>query len=88
MSEPTWDRIRHRLFGPDWIFAKNQDDQMAFAECEQIVLDAIKQTKIDTLRHAAELCCKVSPRCGELKDKAIRDCIKVIYAEADKLTTP
>jgi hypothetical protein len=48
--------------------------------------EVVARCYADALRHAADLCAKVSPRCGELKDKAIRDCIKIIYAEADKLT--
>jgi len=48
----------------------------------------VDEIKADALRHAAELCAKVSPKCGELKDNAIRDCIRVIQAEADKLTKP
>jgi len=46
----------------------------------------VRAIQADALRYAADLCAKVSPRCGELKDRAIRDCIRIIYAEADKLT--
>jgi len=56
--------------------------------CEQKRFAFYRAIQADALRHAADLCAKVSPKCGELKDKAIRDCIKVIYDAADKLTTP
>jgi len=44
------------------------------------------QCYVDALNHAVNLCAGVSPRCGKLKDRAIRDCIRLIQAEVERLT--
>lgn len=45
----------------------------------------IQAAQADALRHAMRLCAGVSMNCGQLKEAAIRQCIRAIEAEVAKV---
>lgn len=72
-----------------WFWSEEDEPLDGDYECPDYahMVDVIRIIQADALNRAASLCASSKLR-GILKERAIRDCIRLIQAEADKLTKP